>query len=164
VEREVTMELHMHEAGKEGPHLVELEPTQTVAEVGGKSAEGEEFELWLEDEDEPLDRSQTLEQAGIGDRQHVHRSRCRRIVVTARYAGREPIEKPFGPAKTIKQVFHWATGEHGFPLTPEQRAKHVLALPDADHYLAWTVHVGSLADPATCSVTLELYPKERFEG
>jgi hypothetical protein len=158
------MELYVHGSDKEGPDLVEFEPAQTVAEVGGESAEGEAFELWREDEDEPLDRSQTLEQVGIGDRQHVHRSRCRMIAVTVRYAGRKPIEKAFGPAKTIKQVFLWATGEHGFTLTPEQRAKHVLALPDADHYLAWTVHIGSLADPATCSVTLELYPKERFEG
>jgi hypothetical protein len=158
------MELYVHEAGKEDPDLVEFEPTETVAGVGGESAEGAAFDLWREDEDESLDPSQTLEQAGIGDREHVHRSRCRRIAVTVRYAGREPIEKSFGPARTIKQVFHWATGEHGFPLTPEQRAKHVLALPDVDHYLAWTVHIGSLADPATCSVTLELYPKERFEG
>lgn len=158
------MDLYLHEAGQKDPQLIEVTPTETVAQVAGDGDDGEAFELWLEDQEEPLDRSQTLEQAGVVDRQHVHRSRCRRIAVTVRYAGREPIEKPFGPAKTIRRVFDWATGEHGFPLTPEQRAKHVLALPGADQYLAWTVHVGSVADPATCGVTLELYPKERFEG
>jgi hypothetical protein len=158
------MELYVHEAGKEDPELEDVAPTDTIAAVSGESAECEAFELWREDEEDPLARSQTLEQTGIGDHQHVHRGRCRRIAVTVRYAGREPIEKPFGPAKTIKRIFDWATGEHGFPLTPEQRAKHVLALPGADQYLAWTVHIGSIADPVTCSVTLELYPKERFEG
>ena len=78
------MELYVHKAGKEDPDLVEFEPTETVAGVGGESADGAAFDLWREDEEEPLDPSQTLEQAGIGDSEHVHRSCCRRIAVTVR--------------------------------------------------------------------------------
>jgi hypothetical protein len=161
--KEERMELFVHEAGSEDPQLVAFDPADTVASVAGEQ-DGEALALWLEDSDEPLDSSLTLGEAGVTEHQHVHRARCRKIDVTIRYGGQEPIEREFGPAKTIKRVYEWATGDHGFPLSPDQRAKHVLALPGADAYLAWTVQIGSVADAGSCSVTLELYPKERFEG
>lgn len=70
----------------------------------------------------------------------------------------------FGPATTIRRIFEWATGKDGFNLTDEQRAKHVLALPGADHFLGWTVHSGSLVPAGTCAAVLDLDPKARFEG
>ena len=49
-------------------------------------------------------------------------------------------------------------------MSPEQAAKHVLAVPGADHFLEDGVHVGSLVGPHNCTVTLDLLPRSRFEG
>lgn len=61
-------------------------------------------------------------------------------------------------------MYRWASGPHAANLSPEQAAKHVLAVPGADHFLADSVHIGSLAQPGSCAVTLDLLPRERFEG
>jgi hypothetical protein len=153
------MELYLHTAGSEDPELIELEPSQTVGNLAGDPQEL----IWLENSEEPLAPELTLEDAGVEHRGHIHRGRCREVEVRVRYGGREHNET-FRPAATIERVFRWATGEDAFDLTPPERAKHVLALPGADHFLAWNVHIGSLVEPGTCSVVLELAAKERFEG
>jgi hypothetical protein len=157
------MELYLHTAGSEDPELIDREPTSTVGALVLTEA-GEEPELvWLQEHEEPLDAELTLEQADIGHRGHVHRGRCRHVEVRVRYGGVDH-ERSFVPSATIKRIFDWATGPDAFDLTPEQRLKHVLALPSADHFLAWTVHVGSVVEHGTCTSVLELAPRERFEG
>lgn len=157
------MELYLHSPGPEEPELIERELSSTVADLLAEAGAEQSLSLWLQDADEPLQDALTLEEAGIASRAHVHRGRCRRIDVVVRYGG-EDLPKDFSPSATIKRVFDWAVGEHGFKLSKEQRAKHVLAVPGADHFLAFTVHVGSVADLDTCSVVLDLAPRERFEG
>jgi hypothetical protein len=154
------MELFLHSAGQEDPELVEIEASALVRELVVSEEDGH---VWVEEAEEELDLDITLEAAGIRHRHHVHRGRCHRVEVTVRFAGRE-IPHSFAPAATIKRVFTWATGKDEFDLSPEQRAKHVLALPGADHFLAWTVHVGSLVTPGDCAVLLDLAAEESFEG
>jgi hypothetical protein len=157
------MEIYVHSTRDEEPRLVVIEASATVSELVG-AADGEETVLiWLEEADEPLELEITLEDAGARHRHHVHRGRCRRVEVRVRYGGRDA-ERSFSPAATIERAFAWATGPEVFNLTAEERAKHVLALPGADHFLAWTVHVGSVVEAGTCATVLELAPKERFEG
>lgn len=83
--------------------------------------------------------------------------------MAVRYNG-EKYEHPYGPATTIKTVEEWAFGPKAAGLSPEQAAKHVLAVPGADHFLEDGVHVGSLVTPGSCEVVLDLLPRSRFAG
>lgn len=156
------MQVFIHTEGREEPELVEVHDTMLVSEllVFG-DARGSEI-LMIEEVDEPLDLDVTVSAAGIRHRHHVHRGRCHRIAVRVRYNGDKTDE--FRPTATVRRVFDWATGEDGFDLTPEQKATHVLALPDADYYLDWDVRIVTLITAGTCDLVLDLTPKERFEG
>lgn len=154
------MELFLHTEGGEEPDIVGVEASAKVREL--LAGQDPDAKVWIEDSEEEIDPDLTLEEAGIRHRHHVYRGRCRRVEVVVRFNGEHTRE--FGPNSTIKKVFHWASGKKAFDLSPEQAAKHVLAVPGADHFLADGVHVGSLITPGTCKVVLDLCPRERFEG
>lgn len=155
------IEIYVHSEGSEDPKLVRLERTAFVRDLLG--SEDEEHLLWTDEQDEPLDVNATLETSGVRHRDHVHRGRCRTVHVEVRYNS-DRIHRDFRQVAKIKRVFEWAVGDEGFNLASEQRAKHVLALPNADHFLNWNVHVGSLVISGSCRVVLDLVPRERFEG
>jgi len=154
------MELFIHTTGNEHPEIVEIEGTVLVREllVGGDPDD----HIWIEEIDEEIDLDITLEAAGIRHHHHVHRGRCRTVEVVVRFNGSH--ERTFGPATTIKRVEKWAFGPKVADLSPEEAAKHVLAVPGADHFLEDGVHIGSLVTPGSCKVTLDLLPRTRFEG
>lgn len=154
------MELFIHTAGNEDPDVVEVEDTVLVRELLAGDGDGR---IWLEERDDEIDLGDTLAAAGIRHRQHVHRGGCSRVEVIVRYNG-ENFTNTFGPGTPIKVVEKWAFGADGAELPPDQAAKHVLASPGDDHFLAATVHVGSLVTAGSCQVTLDLLPRDRFEG
>jgi hypothetical protein len=154
------MELFIHTAGKEDPDVVEVEETLLVRELITGEDDGR---IWMEEVDEEVTLDMTLADAGIHHHHHVHRGRCARVEVVVRHNG-ENFTHTFGPGTTIKTVEKWAFGDKAADLSPDQAAKHVLALPGADHFLAATVHVGSLVAVGGCQVTLDLLPRDRFEG
>ncbi len=155
------MELFVHTAGNEDPDVVEVEDTALVRKLlVGDGADGR---IWAEGIDEDISLEITLAEAGIRHRHHVHRGRCARIEVVVRFNG-ETFTSTFGPGTPIKFIEKWAFGDKAADLSPDQAAKHVLALPGADHFLAATVHVGSLVTAGSCQVALDLLPRDRFEG
>jgi hypothetical protein len=154
------MELFIHSPGNEHPEIVEIEATAIVRAVLAET--DPDGHVWLEEVDEEIDLDITLEEAGIRHHHHIHRGHCRRVKVIVRFNGNH--EHEFGPATTIKTVHTWACGKHAANLSPAEAAKHVLALPGADHFLDDGVHIGSLVAPETCTVTLDLLPRSRFEG
>lgn len=155
-----SIELFVHSPGAEDPALVTIGVTERVRVL---LAEDEPAGMvWIEEVDEELDLDLTFEEAGIRHRHNVHRGHCPRVDVVVRFNGE--FTRDFGPGTTIKTVYHWVSGPNGANLSPEQAAKHVLAVPGADHFLADTVHIGSLVLPGSCAVTLDLLPRERFEG
>ena len=157
------MEIYVHSAEREDPEVVEVAEVALVGEIVS-GAEGDVAELvWIEGADEPLDLSVTFEGAGIRDRDHVHRGRCRKVDVHVRF---NAVTKTydFSPATRVERVLNWATGKDGFDLTSAEAAKHTLAVPGADHPLDSRVHVGSLVGSGACEVLLDLLPKARFEG
>lgn len=158
------MELYVHLAGKEDAELVDL-PEKTVLRelLVSAEADGSEELLWLEDADDPLEPSITLEAAGLKHRDHVHRGRCRRVDVKVRFNAVVK-SREFSPASTASRVLKWATGKQGFDLTAAEAAKHALATPGADHALDPRVHIGSLVATGSCEILLDLVPKARFEG
>jgi hypothetical protein len=155
------MKIFSHSAGREHPEIVEIEATALVREL--LVTRDTEEAVWVEEVEEPLDLEVTLEAAGIGHHHHVHRGRCRRVEVVVRYGG-ESYEDSFGPARTIRRVKRWAVGPKAADLSREEAAKHVLAMPGADHFLEDGVHIGSLVGEKSCTVTLDLMPRSRFEG
>ncbi len=153
------MELFVHTAGNEHPHIMEVAETAVIKSL---VVEGEEDgHIWMEEAEEELDLDVTFVVAGIGHHHHVHKGRCHRVEVILRWNGNH--EHTYAPATTIATVERWAFDKVAH-LSPEQAAQHVLAEPGADHFLAGGVHVGSLVTPETCQVTLDLLPRSRFEG
>jgi hypothetical protein len=154
------MRIYVHTSNAEDPKIVEVEPGGTVAELV-KTVGGEL--IWLEDVDDEIDQSITLESAGVKELSHVHVGRCKKIEVSVRFGGETKTRK-FAPSARIRRVTKWATGPNGFDLSEAEAEKHVLELPGADHRVPDRTHVGSIANPKTCSVVLDLQPKVRHEG
>jgi hypothetical protein len=154
------MELFVHTPGSEHPETIEVEATALVrALLLDTEPDGS---IWRQEVDEEVDLDLTLEAADISHHHHVHRNRCHRVEVVVRFNGDH--ENDYGPATTIKAVEKWAFGPKVADFSPEQAAKHVLALPHADYFLEAGVHIGSLVTPGSCAVTLDLLPRSRFEG
>jgi hypothetical protein len=154
------MELFTHVPGKEHPEIIEIE---TTALVRGLLVEGDVTgHVWIEEDDEEVDLGVSLEAAGIRHHDHVHRGHCHRVEVMVRFNGDH--EHAYGPGTTIKTVEKWAFGPKVANLSQEQAAKHVLAVPGADHFLEVGVHIGSVVIPGSCKVVLDLLPRSRFEG
>ncbi len=155
------MEIIVHSPGAESPEVVQLEGSALVREL--LAAGDVDGHIWVQEVDEEVDLDITLEAAGIRHHHHVHWGHCRRVKVDVRWAGTEyPHE--YGPGTTIKTVEKWAYGPDVANFSPEQAAKHVLAVPGADHFLDTGVHVGSLVTPGSCKVVLDLLPRSRFQG
>lgn len=156
------MEIYIHTAGREIA-FVKVSEDQTVdALIAEQLAEASD--AWLEDAEQPLERGQGLRAAGIGERAHVHVSKCAQVHVTVRYPGApSPIERDFKPNQTIARVFEWATSKKGFDLTPTEKAKHALGICDATTEADKDEHVGTFANDE-CKACFDLAPKERFEG
>jgi len=154
------MELFTHGPGNEHPELIQIEETALIRTllVGGDG----DGHVWLEEVDEELDLDITLEAASVRHLHHVHRGLCHRVEVMVRWNGNH--EHPYAPSATIGTVEKWAFGAEVAHFSPEQAATHVLAEPGADHFLDIGVHVGSLAEPGACRVTLDLLPRSRFAG
>lgn len=156
------MELFLHTEGGEDPEIVEVEATAKIRTLLTET--DPDGRVWIEEIDEEIDLDLTFEGADIHHRHHVHRGRCHRIDVVVQFNAKD-FKHEYGPATTIKTVKHWATGDKAADLSPEQRAKHVLAIPGADHYLADGVHVGSLLTKGgPCEVVLDLLPEDAFAG
>lgn len=154
------MELFVHSADNEHPEVIEVEVTTLVRTL--LLEEDAEGRIWLEEIDEEIDLDVTLEVAGIGHHHHVHRGHCHRVDVAIRFNDQR-FEHHFGPAQTIATVKKWAFGPHAANLSAEQAAKHVLAVPGADHFLDDDVHIGSLTKES-CAVKLDALPRARFAG
>jgi hypothetical protein len=154
------MELFTHTPGREHPEIIEIETAALVREL--LAEDDPDGHIWIEEVDEETDLHITLEAAGIRQHHHVYRGHCHQVEIVVRFNGDH--EHTYGPATTIKTVEKWAFGPKVADLSPEQAAKHVLALPGADHFLEVGVHVGSLVTRGSCKVILDLLPRSRFEG
>ncbi|PZS37530.1 MAG: hypothetical protein DLM62_18700 [Pseudonocardiales bacterium] len=154
------MELFTHTPGSEHPEIIEIEATALVRELLVEATL--DGHIWIEEVNEEIDLDITLEAAGIRHHHHVHRGHCHRVEIVVRFNGDH--EHIYGPATTIRTVEKWAFGPKVADLSPEQAAKHVLAVPGADRFPEGGVHVGSLVTPGSCKVVLDLLPRSRFEG
>jgi hypothetical protein len=153
------MRIYVHTEEKPDPEALEPSPQDTIG--AALEPQAEEIVL-LEDHDDPLEQSLSLEDAGIGDRAHVFRGRKHRILVVVDYNGEER-SREFTASAPVERVFRWAVGEEGFDLTSQDAAEHTLALSD-ESIPAEDVHIGSLPESGQGRLVFALVPKHRFEG
>jgi hypothetical protein len=157
-------QLFLHVEGKrEGAVLSFVDETdQAIAEAiiaaAGLDANTAELFIFIEEDEEPIDRLSS--HGRFRHRHHAHVHRCRRISVTVRYG--EPKTKSFSPSASVARVRDWAVGKHGFDIDPIDAAK--LALAQGDELLDPESRVGEYAKHPECSVTFDLVNKDRFQG
>ena len=106
------MRIYIHREGQEEAEALESPGEATIAEELALE-EGEP--VLLENQDEPLDTTQSFEPAGVDDRAHVFRGRRHPIEVSVEYNG-ETHEHQFGASTRVQRVFKWAVSEHAFDL------------------------------------------------
>ena len=157
-ESEHMIEIYVHFEGAQDPELVQVPSSSRVADL---LAEGER--LWLQDGTEPIPGDSLLPVVGIAQRSHVYRGHCDEVKVRVRHAGEDRLGE-FPPSARVLRIFRWATGPKGFKLPEAQIPKHGLTLPEGKELLDWGVHIGSLVGEIRCVVTVDLVPKDRFEG
>ena len=145
---------------------LQLEPNSTALDVKracashGVQANGEAA-VFVEDSDEPLADSATVESlAGKhGVRLHVHR--CRRVGVKVAYSGRT-VEGVFGPGRTVGSVKNWAAKDLGIP--KEDAAELILQIAGTKDQPDVDVHIGTLAACPACTIAFDLVPNPRIQG
>ncbi|WP_436642184.1 hypothetical protein [Microbaculum sp. FT89] len=113
--------------------------------------------LYLEDENEPLSPGRHIDAPTI----FVHHSHCKRIEVTVRYAGRN-FEHKFGPGTTLKTIKRRT--EKRLDIDAADAAELSLQIAGTNDRPDEATHVGSVADPTTCSVVFDLIPSDRING
>ena len=145
---------------------LQLDPQSSALDVKracashGVQVDGEAA-VFLEDQDEPLADTVTIESlAGKhGVRLHVHR--CRRVVVKVTYSGRS-VERIFGPGRTVGSVKNWAAKEFG--IAKEDAAELILQIAGTHDQPDVDVHIGTLAACPACAVAFDLVPNPRIQG
>lgn len=145
---------------------LQLEPTSTALDVKlacashGVQANGGAA-VFVEDSDEPVADSATVESlAGKhGVRLHVHR--CLRVGVKVAYSGRT-VERVFGPGRTVGSVKNWAAKELGIP--KEDAAELILQIAGTKDQPDVDVHIGTLAACPACVIAFDLVPNPRIQG
>lgn len=118
--------------------------------------------LFIEDHDEPLDRSKRIhEYAGpAGVKLHVHR--CRHVAVSVTYNGTTASHE-FAPGATVARVRNWAA-EKKFGMSPEEAGEHPLQLSGTQERPMPGTHIGALVTHGVCKLAFDLVADERVHG
>lgn len=155
------VEIFIRQEGQREPVLHETHDGSTVAAIKATlAADGNaEFHLFEEDTDEPLQDHHQVRHHGDGTK-ILHRSRCKQIAVTVRYAGRS-ISRDFGPGSTLDRIKRWA--ERKFGIDQADAAEMSLQIGGTNDRPDGSTHVGSLVDKC-CEISFDLLPSDRING
>ena len=132
-----------------------------VEEVIRVLLEGDAGHLFLGDSEEPLALDITISEIRSERYTHVHATHCLKIDVTVEYAGRSRAHS-FPPTAKVKAVRDWAVTQ--FAISPEERPKFGIFLPDETEPLSETRRIGTLIQKGTCHTVFELALRERWQG
>ncbi len=167
------MQIFLQVEGVREIRVLELPSSATVrdlmkaaADQGLPAAGGEAVEapaVFIEDAEDPLAPSATLDAAGLRHGASVHVSRCKKVLVTVHFNGKERSES-FGPGAPMHRVKRWAVGKKGFDLPELDAAEHVLQITGAQDRPDDDIHIGTLVHGRHCAVDFDLVPKVRVEG
>lgn len=142
------------------PHSTALDVKRTCASQLGVQID-DEAAVFLEDRDEPLDRTTTLESQASkhGVRLHIHR--CRRVAVKVTYSGRA-IEHVFGPGVTVGTIKLRVAKE--LDIFKEDAGDLVLQIAGTQEQPDVDVHIGTLVGCPACAIAFDLVPNPRIQG
>lgn len=155
------VEVFIRREGLLEPILHETHDGATVAAIKAALAvDGEgEFFLFEEDADEPLLDHHLVRHHGDGTK-ILHRSRCKKIAVTVRYAGRA-VSRDFGPGSTLDRVKRWAERKLG--IDQADAAEMSLQIAGSQDRPDGSTHIGSLVQKC-CEIAFDLLPSDRING
>ena len=122
---------------------------------------GSDAQVWLEDQEEPLNLSSSLKDAGVTRRSRIHIHTCRKIHVTVNFQS-ETKQHPFSPSTTVRTIKQWA--DHKFGLDEGTASEYVLQICESTIQPSEDIQIGSLVQPGQCRVCFDLVPRELIQG
>lgn len=162
-----TIQIYGHFENVREPKLVEVPEHGSVNDVltnvereFGFAPNGHGSNVFLEDEESPLQKEDNAEKAGIKKKSHVHCHRCQKVQVTVFYNGED---KPlsFPPSATGKNILKKAV--KAFSIQEADAGDYLLKLEDKT-VLQPTDHIGSFVSYPHCEVKLFLTPTKPVQG
>jgi hypothetical protein len=145
---------------------IELEPSASFAVLKARLVEKHKIpvdaQLFIEDEDEPIEEGVLLKDRATAKGLKVHIHRCRHVEVTVTFNG-ETVERRFPPSATVARVKRWAA-EKKFDMSEDEAGEHVLQIAGTYDRPAPGTHIGALTDGKVCVLTFDLVPDERING
>jgi hypothetical protein len=149
----------------EHQRVLEVEPTMVVEELiviltRGTPLEGvPEVFVFLDEIEEPIGPGEVHPHK----HHHVHSHRCKKVKVTANYAGRLK-EHPFSPNTTIEKIERWAID--AFELKGADRDHKELHIGSANGPIAPLENkIGMyVGHDSGCAVTVFLTPEMGYQG
>jgi hypothetical protein len=158
------IDIFVRREGQPDPSRYKVEDAITIAALKVLiDGQGElvGFFLFEEESDEPLHDHYHLRHDGK-DARYLHHSRCVKIEVIVRYAGKPHVEHEFGPGSTIGRVKAWA--ERTLEIDAIDGAELSLQIAGTKDRPDESSHVGSLVHFPNCKVVFDLLPSDRVNG
>jgi hypothetical protein len=160
-------QIYVHGENARDPKLIELEENASIKDILKKyhqefpdAGSPDEIEIFLEDDDAPIQKHHCTEEAGIKKRSHIHCHRCKKVVVTIVYNGDDK-SFHFAPSATAKKILKKAIG--AFNIHEEDANDYLLKLDDKT-ILQPSDHIGSFSVFPKCDVKLFLTPTKPIQG
>jgi hypothetical protein len=145
-----------------------VEPEQKVADLlrdvvrlGFPADALVEALVFVEDRDDPVDHSSTLNHAGVREGSRVHIHTCRLIEVSCNYNGQTKKDK-FSPAARVRRVKD-AFG-HEFRIDPHDRGNFTLLLCGSHTEPDENTQIGTLTTYPKCDLCFDLVKRENVQG
>lgn len=129
--------------------------------IVGKHGVDQEVILFMEDEDDPVDNSDTIKKHPHHNCAKIHLHRCRQIEVTVTFNGEKLLHR-FSPSITIARVKQWATTKLG--MSNVEASEHVLQISGTQNRPTAGTHIGSLTAKPCCQLSFDLVPDQRING
>jgi hypothetical protein len=160
-------EVFFHGIGYDNVKLIRVQEDFTGIEVVKLAKEAgiidtteEEFEVFLEEKDEPLDKTRSLLLLEIKERAHFTFHHCKKIEVIVSYNGTDKADY-FSPPTKIEKILKWALKV--FEICGADATNKVLRTENGKE-LANNIRLGSLVNRPHCYIKLFLTAKVLVEG
>lgn len=156
----IAVQGHDHLVEVDLPENASIEIVHATVKAAGIEID-EEFILFHDDDDEPIEWSGHKRPQRIKHGAKLHLVRCRKIDVTIHYLEHTEHHR-FAPGARVRRVKAWA-GEH-FKLAERDAAEHVLQFCNSTDRPPTDTPLHKLAERGHCELCFDLVPDIRVEG
>jgi hypothetical protein len=161
------LQIYLHGENVPAPKFVEIVGSETLndlikiyQEQFPNSGQPDEIDVFMEDAEEAKEKVQSVDDAGIKHRSHIHCHRCKKTEVTVIYNGDDKSFE-FAPAIKVKHVLKKAIS--GFGINESDAGDYLLKLDDKT-VLQLDEHIGSFTSYPRCQIKLFLTAKKPIQG